>query len=209
MLRSNKGSVLVVSLMFFTIIVTICLSCIAITNSNNSYSKLQYEHTKMKELAISGIQVTKSNILSKVKYAIENFDEESSFNEYFLGNMREIIGDVSNSGLDNVRVSIKERESIDQQGNINLVIESLCKEKDYTKRVKANVKILNPWSEMVRMKQNEIMDKDIEKYKNYNIEENEDLHKNNKLNEDIDTTKSKRVDVNETELVVIYNYEEN
>lgn len=208
MLRNNKGSILVTSLMFFTIIITVCLSCVAISSSNNSYSKLQYEHVKMKELAISGIEVTKSNILSKVKYAIEKFDKESSFNDYFLGNMREIIGDVSKAGLNNVSVSINKRETVDSEGNINFVIESVCKEKDYIKRVRANVKILNPWTETGIIQQNNHIE-EAKKDEETTTVENKDLNENNKLNEEIiDTTENNRVTINETELVVIYNYEE-
>lgn len=203
MLRNNKGSVLVTSLMFFTIIITICISSITISSTNNSYSKLQYQHTKMKELAISGIEVTKSNILDKVKYAIENFDEESSFNEYFLGNIREIIGEVYNSGLDNVRISVPKRATIDSEGNINFVIESLCKDKEYNKRVRANVKIFNPWAKYDITKQDESIDKKTE------VNTEFDAQKNIELNENIETTENNMVDIDERELVVIYNYEEN
>ena len=76
MSQKNKGSVLVTTLMFFSIIMTICISCLSITSSNNRYSKLQYEHIRNEELALSGIEITKSNVLTAVKYAIENFDEE-------------------------------------------------------------------------------------------------------------------------------------
>lgn len=203
MLHNNKGSILVTSLIFFTIIINVCLSCIEIISSNNKYFKSQYEHTKMKELAISGIEVTKSNILQEAKYAIENFDEESAFNEYFLGNTRDIIGEVSGAGLENVRVNISKRATLDSEGDINFVIESLCKENNYSKRVKADVKILNPWTKDMVESQKEAIDEETEKKDVSNIEEK------NELKENIETTENSIGNVNETELVVIYNYEEN
>lgn len=185
MLRNNKGSVLVFTLMLFSIIMTVCVSCLAMARSNNDYSKLQYEHIKYEELALSGIEITRSNLYTSVKYAIENFDEEDSFEKYFLGNTRYIIGNISNSGLYNVRVSLKGKVSTDAEGNITFRIESVCKDGKYIERIAANVKIINPWSEYIDYTEN-----------------------NEKIKGDIDTTEEHKNDFDQKELVVIYNYEE-
>lgn len=204
MLRNNKGSILVATIVFFSIIITVCVSCISIIYSNNNYTKLQYKHIKMKELALSGIEITRSNILSQVKYAIENFDEEEDFESYFLGNTREIIGDISKSGLDNIRVNLKGKASRDIDGNVTFKVESICKEDNYTNRVIASVKILNPW--------NKYFDNDEDVNESQIIEgfiyNTDSINNNENLNKNIDTMKDPNEQFDEKELVVIYNYEE-
>lgn len=201
MSQKNKGSVLVTTLMFFSIIMTICISCLSITSSNNRYSKLQYEHIRNEELALSGIEITKSNVLTAVKYAIENFDEEIEFKNYFLGNTREIIGSVYDSGLYNVRVSLKGKAISDSDGNITFKIESVCKDGNYAKRIAASVKIINPWIKYGKNIDDEIENEDDYIYY-YNTESNENIRNS------IDTTKEQADKFDEGDLVVIYNYEE-
>lgn len=205
MLRDNKGSILVATIVFFSIIMTVCLSCISIIYSNNNYAKLQYQHIKMKELALSGIEITRSNILSQVKYAVENFDEEEEFRSYFLGNTREIIGDISKTGLDNVRVGLKGKSSSDSEGNVIFKVESICKKENYTNRVIVSVKILNPWNKYFDNEDDVANESQIIDGFIYN----EDYNSNKEnLNNNIDTTKDHNNKFNEKELVVIYDYEE-
>lgn len=200
------------TLIFFTIIITVSMSCIALTYSNNKYSKMQYEHIKVKELALSGIEITKSNILSHIKYAIEEFDKKEDFTNYFLGNSSEIIGNVSSVGLENLRVTMIGRMSEDSNNNINFAIESTYKEQRYIKRVKAKVKIINPWIHYEENFNTEEMDKTIIKSEDDNKLNNINLISSENetyINDDIDNIKDYKSIFDENELVIIYNFEEN
>lgn len=196
MSHNNKGSILITTLMIFSIICTICMGCIALVYTNNNYFKLEYNYIQMKEKALSGIEITRSSILQQVNYAIENCNNEKEFTEYFLGNIKNIIGDVSNSGLENVSVSIDSRPIKDEDQSINLKIISSCRDEIYKKRISANIKIKNPWIEYVDNK----VDESAKEYSKEHLEEN--------IEENIDTTENDKNNFNEKDLVVIYNYKE-
>ncbi|MEG0844175.1 MAG: hypothetical protein RSF39_08560, partial [Romboutsia sp.] len=145
MLQNNKGSILITTIIFFSIILVICMSCISMALSNNDYSKLNYEYIKIKESSLSGIEIARSNILSRAKQAIESSNNADEFFNYFLGNSTSYITDISKSELKDVIVSIENRPSKDKEGAINFTMTSNTRNKSYKKTMRVSVKILNPW----------------------------------------------------------------
>ena len=66
--RKNEGSILIMSLMTFSIVSLICITCSALILSNNRISDLEYKNEKLKEENLGLIELIKSNTLEEVSY---------------------------------------------------------------------------------------------------------------------------------------------
>ena len=79
MLQKNNGSILIMTLMVFTIVSIICVSCASLILSNSRINKLDYENEVLKQGNLGVIEIVKSNILQEVNNAIENTKTEYEF----------------------------------------------------------------------------------------------------------------------------------
>lgn len=191
MLHKDRGSILLVSVIVFSIIATISMSCVGLILSNNRIYNLEYINEKIKEGNIGLIEIVRSNILKEVKMAVENTKNESEFYSYITKNQsREFIRkieDVSNSSLSNSQIKITYNTTATTKKYIHYTISTKYIIENHDKHIVAKVKIKNPWSE-VKIDNKEINDDDI-------IHDDED--------EEIESS-----NINESDLVIFYNYEE-
>ena len=209
MLRNNKGSILVTTLMIFSVISTICIACIGIIYSNNNFSNLEYNLIKYKELSLSGIEIVRSNIIDEVKEAIKNTTKKSEFMDYFLGNNTHRfinkIRDISKSDLENVSIRIQRDLIYEDKGILKFELISKYKDSIYTKTIQVSVKIENPWNDLSDDNQDKV---DEEKNEQLVIDKNEeyiDKDIKDEVDQNIEDVKGS---IKEKDLVTIYNYRE-
>lgn len=196
MYLNNKGSILITTLMVFSIISTICMMCIGLNYSNKSIFNLEYKSIQLKESSLGAIEIVHSNILKEVKSAIEISKNEDEFKKYFLeNNFIHNIKDISKSDLDNVLVNTSKKILYDKDGFIYFDIICSSTEGTYVKNIQASVKILNPY---LGIKENPKDDSIIE-----DLEEEKDMI--DKLESDI-SQNNDNIDVKS--LVIIYDYKE-
>lgn len=159
---NNKGSILIITLIIFTIISVICTMCINLIYMNNNIFELDYENIKLREQSLSGIEIVYSNILNNVKKAVESSKNEDDFKNYFLGNnyceFIEKIGDIPKGSLDNVEIEILNPEVFEGEEIFKFKIMSKVKEDLYMKNIEVNVKIKNPWYEINKEADNQILE---------------------------------------------------
>ena len=78
------------SLMTFSIVGLICITCSALILSNNRISDLEYKNEKLKEENLGLIELIKSNTLEEVSYIVENTKTEEAFYNYLKDQKIEI-----------------------------------------------------------------------------------------------------------------------
>ena len=83
MLQKNNGSILIITLIIFSLVSTICLMCVSLAYSNIKISSLEIENLKLKEDSLSAIEVVYSNILEEVENAIDSTNNLEGFINYF------------------------------------------------------------------------------------------------------------------------------
>lgn len=210
MLRNNKGSVLVSTLMVFSIITIVCIECISLIFSNNNYLKLEYEHIRMKEQALSAIEISRSKILKEVKCALESMEDKESYEKYFLGNkFKSEIIDISKSGLKNVKIKVPGTIKI-ENGSINFELLSTATYNSYFKTVRVNVKIKNPYNQIIETDfYSDINDRSINTDEVNDINTYKDINHNEEYNiADTDIENIVENIFEKTKLVKIYDYRE-
>lgn len=190
MYSNNKGSILIFTLIIFSIISMITMMCIGLNYSNKTIFNLEYKEMKMIEDALSGIEVANSNILKEVSTSLNNANNEDEFKDYFLGNdFSNNVRDMSEISLDNVEIEITSNRKFDEEGICKFKITSTFYENSYTRKFQANAEIKNPF---------------LRYENNVNNEDNgqeSDLDKENYFNEIKES-----IDING--LVRVYNYKE-
>lgn len=224
MYYNNKGSVLIFVLIVFSIVSTITMMCIGLNYSNSKISNFNYERIIMREYLLSSIELVHSNILKEVSECLENSDTNEEFTNYFLGNtFLNNIKNISNSGIKYTSVRIPSKINIDSSGIINFQIESTIKNKNYTKKYIANVKIDTNLSNYIS-NENECYNNDIQ-YINTEAEvnlennmlDNNDLTLEDIIETDVDDSKSNCIvednnkdlsSVDPKKLVKVYDYKE-
>ena len=147
MLSNNKGSILITTILIFSIISTICIMCIGLSFSNEKIFNLEYKNIILNEESLSGIDIVHSNILKEVNYAIKSSSNKDEFNSYFTNlNFINNIKDISMTDLENVTISTSNKIIIDDN-ILKFDIVSTAKDKNYLKKNQASVKIINPFIE--------------------------------------------------------------
>lgn len=203
MSRKNKGSVLIISVVVFSIITTVCMSCAGLILSNSRIYKLDYMNEKLKEGNIGIIEIIRSNILKEVKIAIDNTNNRNEFYSYMTkNNSREFINkikNISDSSVNNSEVTISYNTSSSNKDYMHYTISAKYIIKNYDKYVVAKFKIKNPWNE-VKIKDEDEDNVGNEGYEFEDINENEEIIVQNEEDEENK--------INESDLVIFYNYEE-
>jgi hypothetical protein len=107
-LRKQNGSIMIVSLVVFSIIVMISTFTMSWILYHNKISKLEKYDYIMREQCLSGVELLKGNIYQTVSQVLENSNTKSQFEQYFLDekNYKTIL-DISSSELKNTKI-IKE-----------------------------------------------------------------------------------------------------
>ncbi|MGL5314232.1 MAG: hypothetical protein ACRC92_13370 [Peptostreptococcaceae bacterium] len=169
--------------------------------SNKTIYNLEYKETKLVEEALSGIEISSSNIVKEVKQIITNTNNENEFINYFLGNnFINNIKDMSGIELKSVYIDIPSKPIIDENGYCKFKVISTSTEGQYTKKIQVSVIIKNPFSNQ----------------ENQEEQDQQDVHENNINNEiyemesiELETNTEKiRENIDVNELVIIYDYKE-
>lgn len=231
---SNKGSVLIFTLVVFSIVSTITMMCIGLNYSNSRISNLNYQNIVMKEALLSSIELVHSNILKEVSIAIENSETEEEFKNYFFETIFiNNIKNISNSQIQNTTIKIPGKINYDSSGLITFKIESTFKQDNYTKKYEASVEINTKLNSFNANEEIEIEDEtiDINHFSNLtdihinNQKENDleyenqtnktlDINNENKDNDYNDTNFNNNKDnieiknINPSNIVKVYNYKE-
>ena len=220
MLQNNKGSIMIVSVIILSIISTICIGCISLTYSNINISRLELKNLQLKENALGAVEIVYGNIKNEINNAIDNSTNSQEYINYIKRNNYKTFilncKDISKSDLENTIVEITNKNSFGEVENFEFEMKVFAKENNYKKQVKVNIRIKNPWNEIINAQENEIIDKEeaITKINNINeiyidgnYEDNEEfidtINSNMNFNlEDIKESFKKH------KLINLYNYEE-
>ncbi len=206
-IKNNSGSVLIVSLLVFSIITAVSVVCISWIYTNSRIFDLEYKDNILKENSVSGSELVKSNVLRHIRKAIDTTSDENGFNEYFLGNnMNTFINDIKNlsSGdLKNVSIKITNNRLLEENGYLLFEVSSTAKDENYYKILRVNVAIKNPYKVSDEEVSSENMaEMNFDRYTNLeNINKNSDEVIKNKESENL-----KMNDLNECDYLRFYNY---
>ena len=197
--RKNKGSILIMSLVIFSIISLICITCSSLILSNNKISDLEYKTEKLKEENLGAIELIKSNMLEEVKYALENTKTEDEFYNYLsTNNHRNFINNaktVDKNFLENTYIEMEydSEKSIKEFIHYKILVKSEID--NYEKYTLIKSKVENPWIGKVENTPDKT-ESDLEEMSSKESNEEE-------INND-----SENVEINENDLITFYNYEE-
>lgn len=198
--QKSKGSILIVSLIIFSIISLICVTCSGLILSNNRISDLEYKTEKLKEENIGAIELVHSNILKEIKDAIDNTKTEDEFYNYLTrNNSNMFINKVKNiniSGLDNMTVNMGFDKDLSTKQYIHYKMSTKSKIDNHDKYALVKVRIENPWFGIEEENvQNSFQDNGD------SVELSTEMEKETIVEDKI-------IDINEGNLVTFYNYEE-
>ena len=149
MLRKSKGSILVTTVIIFSIVIILAMTSIGVSYNNLSIFNLDYKDETLKQHSYGAMEIVHSNILREVnlikEYAIDEDDFYTSFSGLsFINNIK----DISKCKIKNVIVSIPSRISINrEEKSVDFEILITIKDGNYIKKLKSKVKILNPFNE--------------------------------------------------------------
>lgn len=194
--RKSKGSILIMSVITFTIISLISITCSSLILSNNRISELEYKTEKLKEENLGVIELIYSNMLKEVKYTVENTEIEDEFYNYLTKNNSAIfinkVKKIENTGLTSRTIDMAFDDNLSTKEYIHYKISTKSKINNHDKYALISVKIKNPWFGKAEKKLEELDIK--EEYSN--IEAN------------IENTEDEFTKINEGDLITFYNYEE-
>lgn len=110
-MKKQQGSILVTTLICFSIISTLCLGCISLIYTNNEISSVNYKSTVANHIVSGGFEIVYSKILEETNKAIDicniSEDKKQTFIDYFLGNNKyDFIIDIENIKFEGIDVNI-------------------------------------------------------------------------------------------------------
>lgn len=195
--KKSKGSILIMSVITFSIISLICITCSSLILSNNRISELEYKTEKLKEENLGVIELIYSNMLKEVKYTVENTEIEDEFYNYLTKNNSAIfinkVKKIENTGTTNRIIDMDFDNSLSTKEYIHYKISIKSKINNHDKYALISVKIKNPWLGKTEKK---LEESDINEQEDSNIETN------------IENTEEEVTKINEGDLITFYNYEE-
>lgn len=199
--KKSKGSILIMSIITFSIISLICITCSSLILSNNRIYELEYKTEKLKEMNLGAIELIYSNILKEVKYAMENMTTQNEFYNYLTKNNGGIfinkIKNLENTALVNSAINMAYDNNLSTKEYIHYKISTRSKIDIYDKYALISVKIKNPF-----------FGKTEEIVKGLDIKE-EDTNKDLIMDVDFENINSEQIiEIKEGDLVTFYNYEE-
>lgn len=204
MSRKNKGSILIMSLMIFSIISMICITCSGLILSSSRISSLDYKNEQLRQKNLGTIEIIHSNILKEVSYAIENIKTEDEYYEYFTkNNSLSFINKIKNVSTDDknkINVNIGYNKDLSNKEFLHYNILTSYGLKNYRKYTIVRIKIINPYLNKNNVEKigEGISNKDGIKE---GLSENE-------TNDIENYNTEEEIKLNEDELVILYNYKE-
>ncbi|MGL5329223.1 MAG: hypothetical protein ACRDD7_08145 [Peptostreptococcaceae bacterium] len=149
MLRKNEGSVLIITLMIFSIVSLICMTCVSLVYSNIKVSNLELKNLQLKESSLGAIDIVYSNMKKEVNYIIDESSNKEEFISCFRkDNFKSFIiksKDISHSNLKNVEIEMVNKTNFGEIEKLKFAIKAISRDDAYKKEVKFNIEILNPW----------------------------------------------------------------
>ena len=190
--RKNKGSILIMTLITFSIISLLCITCSSLILSNNRIYELEYKTEQLKEINLGVIELIKSNIIEEVNYAIKISKTKDEFYNYLAENNHKNfinkVKDINKSNLKNILIEVVYNSELSTKEFLHYKISVKSKIDNYEKYTLVKVKIKNPLEE----KTEEVSQKESETEKE---EVKEEYSKDD-------------IEINEYDLITFYNYEE-
>ena len=230
MLQNNKGSIMIVTMIIFSIISTICITCISLTYSNVNIASLELKNLQLKENGLGAVEIVYGNIKNEIENAIDNCSDSQEYINYIKrDNYKSFIlicKDISKSDLNNTTVELSNKTPFGEVKNFEFEMKVTAKENNYKKQIKVNIKIKNPWNEISTLQEYaKSEDTDIEEVITETNTENNELDNINETdiieNSEDEIVEDKEDDIdnkNDLEdlkeifkkykLITIYNYEE-
>lgn len=206
---------MITTLLVFSIIGAICMACLGLAYSNANIFILEYKDRVLKEYALSGIEITKSNILVCVKDAMKKSKNKEEFNDYFLGNgsnhFFNVIKKIDNEDLKNVSIRVLNDNIYEEEGDICFQLVSQASQKRYSKLYRVDVIIKNPYLNADQNCKDSLNngESDVKETleNTINIEE---IKPENNIDgiEEVEELENTRQDLNEKSLVILQNYME-
>ena len=199
--KKSKGSILIMSIITFSIISLICITCSSLILSNNRIYELEYKTEKLKEMNLGVIEIIYSNILKEIKYAMENTTTEDEFYKYLTKNNSGIfinkVKKLENTVFVNSTIDMAYDKSLSTKEYTHYKISARSKIGIYDKYALISVRIKNPFFGKIEESVNEL---DAKKE-----EDNEDLI----MDIDFKNMNSEQItEIKEGDLITFYNYEE-
>lgn len=199
--KKSKGSILIMSIITFSIISLICITCSSLILSNNRISELEYKTEKLKEENIGVIELIYSNMLKEVQYAIENTNTEDEFYNYLTKNNSGIfinkVKKIENTCLTNRTIDMAYDNNFSTKEYIHYKILTKSKINNHDKYALISTKIKNPWFGKVDNSSQEV-----------NVSEQEENKDSNMVVDPENIDSDEIVEINEGDLITFYNYEE-
>lgn len=140
MSTNNKGSVLVCTLIIFSIVIMISFNEINMTKANSEIIHLEKEEFLLEEKSLSYLELIISNIANQIDSKINLFSNEEEFYDYFTS--KSFISSISYNDK-NISTEIKYTKNTDE---INYKIETTYKENDIYKSTTCSLEIKNPFT---------------------------------------------------------------
>ena len=198
--KRSKGSILIMSIITFSIISLICITCSSLILSNNRIYELEYKTEKLKEINRGVIELIYSNILKEVKYAVENTTTENEFYNYLTKNNSGIfinkVKKLENTAFVSSTINMAYNDKLSTKEYIHYKISTQSKLGIYDKYASVSVKIKNPFFGKIEETTNEL---DIK----------EEVNKDLDIDVDFENINSGQVTkIKEGDLITFYNYEE-
>ncbi len=151
--KNNNGSILIMSLIIFSIISLMCITCSALILSNNKISNLEYKNEKLREQNLGLIELIKSNALIELKdimYASKTEDEfYNILKENEFKNFTNNIKDISDINLKNyyIEITYNNENKISTKKEVHYKVLVRSKIDNYEKNSFIGMKIENPYSD--------------------------------------------------------------
>lgn len=190
--RKNKGSILIMTLITFSIISLLCITCSSLILSNNRIYELEYKTEQLKEVNLGVIELIKSNMIEEVNYAIKISETKDEFYNYLTENNHKNfinkVKDINKSNLKNILIEVVYNSELSTKEFLHYKISVKSKINNYEKYTLVKVKIKNPLDE----KTEEVSQKESETEKEAVKEE----------------YPKDDIEINEYDLITFYNYEE-
>lgn len=145
-MKKKSGSIMITTLICFSVISIVCVGCIGIVNSNNEIINVNYNSTVMGYKIKGGLELVHSKVLEEVNSAIQQSlisdDFKSFFKNYFLGdNKNHFINNIENINTDNIKINIINDKIYIEDNNIKFDTTCEIKDNDIKKTSKCSFKI--------------------------------------------------------------------
>ena len=147
MKQNNKGYILVLILIIFSIIITVVTMCISITYKNSLLIDLKLQEIELSQASKSGIKLVESNILNELELQEDKIKDSEEFKRYFRGNeFIDKIKSISSSNLTNIKIEVN---LVDENNdNVCLDIKSISNKNKYSKSTSCNIEIVNTFKQV-------------------------------------------------------------